>query len=59
MIVDIYNACSMAGSAYSAVLESMIIAAVIYLCLTSVFSIALRKIEKMLGAPTKALTSSN
>lgn len=59
MIVDLYNACSMAGSAYGAVLESMLIAAAIYLCLTSFFSVVLRKIEKLIGAPTKALTSSN
>ena len=59
MIVDLYNACSMAGAAYSAVLEAMLIAAAIYLCLTSIFSILFRKIEKLLGAPTKALTSSN
>lgn len=59
MIVDLYNACSMAGSAYSAVLESMLIAAAIYLCLTTIFSVLFRKIEKLLGAPTKAITSSN
>lgn len=59
MIVDLYNACSLAGSAYGAVLESMLIAAAIYLCLTSFFSVVLRKIEKLIGAPTKAITSSN
>lgn len=59
MIVDLYNACSKAGSAYGAVLESMLIAAIIYLCLTSFFSIILRKIEKLIGAPTKAIASSN
>lgn len=59
MIVDLYNACIVAGSTYSAVLEAMLIAAAIYLCLTSIFSVGLRKIEKMIGAPTKALTSSN
>lgn len=59
MIVDLYNACSMAGSVYGAVLEAMLIAAAIYLLLTSFFSIVLRKIEKLIGAPTKALTSSN
>lgn len=59
MIVDLYNACSMAGSTYGAVLEAMIIAAIIYLILTSLFAIIFRKIEKLIGAPTKALTSSN
>lgn len=59
MIVDLYNACSMAGTKYAAVIEAMLIAAVIYLFLTSFFSIVLRLIEKRIGAPTKAITSSN
>ncbi len=59
MIVDLYNACSMAGSTYGAFIEPMIIAAIIYLILTSLFAIIFRKIEKLIGAPTKALTSSN
>ena len=59
LIVDLYNACSLAGSTYGAFVEPMLIAAAIYFILTSLFSIILRKIEKMLGAPTKALTSSN
>lgn len=59
MIVDLYNACNMAGSAYGVYLEAMLIAAAVYLFLTSFFAIVLRKIEKLIGAPTKALTSSN
>ena len=58
-IVDLYNACDMAGSEYSVVLEIMLIAAAIYLVLTSFFAIVLRYFEKLLGAPTKAITSSN
>ena len=59
LIVDLYNACKLAGSTYGAFVEPMLIAAAIYFILTSFFSVVLRKIEKMLGAPTKALTSSN
>ena len=59
LIVDLYNACKLAGSTYSVFVEPMLIAAVIYFILTSFFSVVLRKIEKSIGAPTKALTSSN
>lgn len=59
MIVDLYNACKIAGSKYSLFVEPMTIAAILYLGLTLFFSFLLRKIEKRIGAPTKALTSSN
>lgn len=59
LIVDLYNACKLAGATYGAFVEPMLIAAAIYFILTSFFSIVLRFVEKRLGAPTKALTSSN
>ena len=59
LIVDLYNACKLAGATYGAFVEPMLIAAAIYFILTSFFSIVLRLVEKRLGAPTKALTSSN
>ena len=59
LIVDLYTACKLAGAPYSVFVEPMLIAAVIYFILTSFFSIVFRKIEKLIGAPTKALTSSN
>lgn len=59
LIVDLYNACKLAGATYGAFVEPMLIAAAIYFILTSFFSVVLRMFEKKLGAPTKALTSSN
>ena len=59
MIIDVYNACMMAAGKYYFYIESMLIAAGIYLFLTMFFTIILRYIEKKIGAPLKQLTSSN
>ncbi len=59
MVVDLFNACKTAAGKYAAHTEAMLIAAAIYLCLTLFFSYVLQKIEKKIGAPIKALTSSN
>ncbi len=59
MVVDLFNACKTAAGRYAAYTEAMLIAAAIYLCLTLFFTYVLQKIEKKIGAPIKALTSSN
>ena len=59
MIMDLYNACMMAAGKYYFFIESMLIAAAIYLFLTMFFTIVLRFIEKKIGAPLKQLSSSN
>lgn len=59
MVVDLFNACKIAAGKYAAYSEAMFIAAGIYLFLTLFFTYILQKIEKRIGAPLKALTSSN
>ena len=58
-VIEVYNACMMAGNKYYKVVEAMCIAAVIYLILTLTSSFILKKIEKKLGNPTKEIVSSN
>lgn len=58
-IVDLYGVCEIAAGRYGVFIESMLIAAAIYLCLTIIFSKLFNWIEKKIGAPTKPITSSN
>jgi len=58
-VIELYNACSMAGSKYFKVVQAMTIAAIIYLILTLTSSYLLKKIEKKLGCPVKEIESSN
>ncbi len=58
-IVDLFAATSKAGGKTLFQLESMLIAAAIYLLLTFSLSKILMAIEKKIGAPVKEITSSN
>lgn len=58
-VVDLFSVTNAAAGAHFLFIESMLIAAVIYLILTYSTSAALRYFEKKIGAPTKALPSSN
>ena len=58
-VIEVYNACLMAGNKYYKVVEAMSIAAIIYLVLTLSSSYILKKIERRVGSPVKEITSSN
>jgi putative lysine transport system permease protein len=58
-VMDLYNSTVTAGNDGYHYVESMIIAAAIYLVLTVATSKILEKVERHIGAPTKELTSSN
>lgn len=58
-VIELYNACLMAGNKYFKVVEAMSIAAIIYLIMTLSSSYILKKIERRVGSPVKEITSSN
>lgn len=58
-VIEVYNACMMAGNKYYKVVEAMCIAAVIYLIMTLTSSWLLKKLEIKLGNPVKEIVSSN
>lgn len=58
-VFDLFSVMHKAAGAYYLYIESMLIAAMIYLILTLSTSLLLRYLEQKLGAPTKALPSSN
>lgn len=58
-VMDLYNSTKTAGNDGFHYVETMAIAAVIYLILTMVTSKVLQKVESRIGAPTKDLTSCN
>ena len=58
-VIEVYNACLMAGNKYYKVVEAMCIAAVIYLIMTLTSSYLLKKLELRIGSPVKEITSSN
>ena len=58
-VIEVYNACLMAGNKYFKVVEAMSIAAIIYLVLTLTSSYILKAIERRVGSPVKEITSSN
>ncbi|CCV63997.1 Amino acid ABC transporter, amino acid-binding and permease protein [Alteracholeplasma palmae J233] len=59
MVVDIFRVSQLAQAKYLSAFPPFIIAAVIYLVLTSSVSAILRRLEKRLDIPTKNLPSSN
>lgn len=58
-VIEVYNACLMAGNKYYKVVEAMCIAAIIYLVMTLTSSYLLKKLERRVGSPVKEITSSN
>ena len=58
-VIEVYNACLMAGNKYYKVVEAMCIAAVIYLIMILTSSYLLKKLELKIGSPVKEITSSN
>ncbi len=58
-VIELYNACLMAGNRYYKVVEAMTIAAIIYLVLTLSSSKLLQMLERRIGSPIKPIQSSN
>lgn len=59
MVVDIFSVANRAAGKYYLYVEAMIIAAVIYLCITYITSNVLKFVEKKLNVEVKDIVSSN